>query len=332
MENKQEVERPSHDDSLVIGFGFTILFIVFVVIGGWMAYAPLAATSVAMGKVTPSSAKVIIQHLEGGIIDSILVKDGEEVSKNQPLIKLQNIQIKAQIAQVKNQIDGLNSLLDSKKSRIVSLEEEIGEWEKLFREKLVDKQRIRELKKQKVEVEGDIANTISQIAKAKEQNIILEDRFKRTIITAPQDGIVMGLDIHTTGEVVGPGQKIFEIVPKSSKLIIMAQIVPTDIDKVQIGLLSDTSFPAFDMRRVPPIEGKVIYLSADSVDDKQTRTSYYEAKIEITKNGIDVLKEHNLTLLTGMPATVMIHIGERTVLDYLIKPFKDMVRRSFNEE
>jgi epimerase transport system membrane fusion protein len=332
MHNGQSITRPSHDDSLIIKLGFILLFIVFGVIGGWMAYAPLAATSVALGKVVPSSAKVVIQHLEGGIIDEILVKDGEEVRKNQPLIRLQDLQIRAQIGQINNQIEGLDSLLESKKKRIVALDEEILEWEKLFEQKLIDKQRIRELKKERVQVEGDIANTKSQIAKAIEQNIILKDKLKRTVISAPQNGTIMGLDIHTVGEVIGAGQRIFDIIPQSSKLIVMAQVVPTDIDKVHIGLLSDIIFPAFDMQKVPPIEGRVIYISADSVDDKQIQKSYYEAKIEITQKGIDTLKEYNLTLLAGMPSTVMIHIGDRTVLDYLIGPFKDMVRRGFNEE
>ncbi len=86
------------------------------------------------------------------------------------------------------------------------------------------------------------------------------------------------------------------------------------------------------MKNVPPIDGKVTYISADSVEDPKSGAYYYDAKVEVTKEGIKTLKENNLTLVTGMPATVMIHIGERTMLEYLIKPFKELFRKAFNEE
>lgn len=184
------------DDSLVIRFGLGVLITVFVIFGGWMAFAPLASSSVGTGKVSAGYEKKSIQHLEGGIIETIFVKDGDSVKKGDVLIKLQDIQTKAQldilesqyqdtlglynrlvshkdnlkdivfdsdlvdefvkneqrnlfystknaineeksilenrILQLRNQIDGNTSLLSSKQQRLISINEEVKEWDELL--------------------------------------------------------------------------------------------------------------------------------------------------------------------------------------------------------
>jgi epimerase transport system membrane fusion protein len=331
MENKK-IEMPSYNDSSVIRFGLSIIFIVFVLIGGWMAFAPLASSSVAVGKVSADLDKKTIQHLEGGIVESIFVKDGDFVKKGDVLLKFQDIQIKGQIEQVNNQIQGYSSLILSKKNRLASLKEEIDEWNELYKQRLVDKLRIRELQREQNTVEGDIANTSAEIAKLKEQLIVIKDTLKRSSILAPVDGIINGLSINTAGGVLSPGSIILDIVPNNSKLLVVAQVPTTDIDKVKIGLLAEIRFSAFDLKQAHVIKGKVIHVSADSFVDEATGMPYYEAKIEVTKEGIASLKDYNFVLVSGMPAEVMIKIGDRTALSYLVKPFTDMLSRSFNEE
>ncbi|RLA72826.1 MAG: HlyD family type I secretion periplasmic adaptor subunit [Epsilonproteobacteria bacterium] len=431
IDNKQ-VEMPSYDDSSVIGFGLSIIFIVFVLIGGWMAFAPLASSSVAIGIVSADSEKKTIQHLEGGKITAIYVKDGDEVKKGDVLIKLRDVQIKAQlnilnaqyqdaialfarlkaqrdekatisfseestdedsrhdqrnifvttkktiqdekiitqnrIVQLKNQINGLNSLIDSKNRRIASMNEELLEWEELFKQRLVDKQRIRELKRENNMIEGDLANTRSKIAKLNEQiseiinqQLLKEKEFKketlqkyvetkslisdlqskiisnkdtldRTNIIAPIDGTVVGLNLHTVGGIINPSSPVLEIVPLNAKLIVIAKVKTTDIDKVKNGLLANIMFSAFNLKQVNVIQGKVIHVSADSFTDEVSGEPYYEAKIEVTENGMQTLKEKKYVLVSGMPAQVMISLGERTALSYLVKPFTAMLQGSFNEE
>ncbi|MEA3554318.1 MAG: HlyD family type I secretion periplasmic adaptor subunit [Campylobacterota bacterium] len=431
MNNKQ-IKMPSCDDTKIITFGMSIIFVIFVLIGGWMAFAPLANSSVAMGKVSADTNKKTIQHLEGGIVDGIFVKDGDKVKKDQILLKIKDVQIKAQldillaqyqdslalfnrlqshrnnlefitfskeltdeniiktqmsifetiiktqkdekditknrIVQLNKQIDGLNSLINSKENRLASLSTEVLEWEKLFQEQLVDKMRIRELKREKNMVEGDLANTISEIAKIKEQIsevktqqllrekefekdnllrlvetkskladiksriIATEDTLKRTTLVSPIDGTIVGLDLHTVGGIVTPGKPLLEIVPNNSKLIVIAQVQTMDIDKVRVGLVADIMFSAFNLKQVNIIQGNVILVSADSYIDEVTGMPYYEAKIEVTSEGIETLKENNFVLVSGMPAQVMINIGNRTALSYLVKPFTEMIGKGFNEE
>ena len=79
MSENRDIKMPSTNDSKIIGFGLGVIFLLFVVFGGWMAFARLAESSVAVGKVSADLDKKTLQHLEGGVIESIHVKDGDEV-------------------------------------------------------------------------------------------------------------------------------------------------------------------------------------------------------------------------------------------------------------
>jgi len=283
-------------------------------------------------------------------------------------VKDEKIITENRILQLKNQIAGLNSLIVSKEKRLASIAEEKLEWEVLFKQRLVDKQRIRELDRETNMVEGDLANTQSEIAKLNEQIsetktqqllrekelkkdtlqryveakslisdlkskiIATKDTLDRTNIIAPIDGTVVGLSLHTVGGIIAPGTSILEIIPNNAKLLVIAQVQTTDIDKVRKGLLADIMFSAFNLKQINVIQGKVIHISADSFTDKVTGMPYYEAKIEVNKEGLKTLKENDFVLVSGMPAQVMIKLGDRTALSYLLKPFTEMLGRSFNEE
>ena len=402
MSVEQEIKMPSTDDSKVIGFGLAVVFLLFGVFGGWAAFAPLAESSVAIGKISADLDKKTLQHLEGGVIESIHVKDGDEVKKGDLLLKLRDVHIKSQldifktqyddasalyarlvaqrdnknsvvypdelqnesikkeqnnifyetkksiedekiisqnrVVQLQNQIEGLNSLMEAKKSRLASIKEEILEWEDLYRQKLVDKLKIRELSREQNSIEGDISQTASEIAKlseaineTKNQQLLrekeftketlgelvkaksmlfdlkskivsVEDTLLRTNIVAPIDGTVVGLSLHTVGGVVSPGRDILQIVPQDSKLIVVAQVQTSDVDKVKVGLMADIRFSAFNVQKAHVVEGRVVHVSADSFMDEKSGMPYYEAKIEVTKNGEVQLVDYGFELVSGMPA------------------------------
>lgn len=432
MSENRDIQMPSTSDSKVIGFGLAVIFLLFGVFGGWAAFAPLAESSVAIGKISADLDKKTLQHLEGGVIESIHVKDGDEVKEGDLLLKLRDVHINSQleiykaqyddasalyarlqaqrdskgsviypdelqnesikkeqnnifyetkksiedekiisqnrVVQLENQIDGLNSLMQAKKSRLASIKEETLEWEDLYRQKLVDKLKIRELSREQNSIDGDISQTASEIAKLSEainetrnqqllrekeftketlnelvaaksmlfdlksKIVSIEDTLLRTNIVAPIDGTVVGLSLHTVGGVVAPGRDILQIVPQNSKLIVVAQVQTPDIDKVKVGLTADIRFSAFNVQKAHVVEGRVVHVSADSFMDEKSGLPYYEAKVEVTKNGQVQLVDYGFELVSGMPAEVMIKTSERTVLSYLVKPLTDMISRGFNEE
>ena len=432
MNSNERLEAPSHDDAKEIRFGLGVLVLVFVVFGGWAAFAPLSGAAVAIGKVSADLDKKVLQHLEGGVIERIYVKDGDEVKAGDVLLKLSEVQPRAQldileaqhqdlmalharlvaqrdekqkvafpseltdksiiqeqenifyqaknslrdqriitqnrIVQLENQIEGLESVIVARKSKLDSIVEEIGEWQKLYEQRLVDKIRIRELIRERDQLEGDLAQTRSEIAKNLEhiselqtQQLLTEkeyrrealeqlvrakseladvqskmiatkDTIRRTSIVAPISGTIVGLSLHTAGGVVTPSTEILQIIPKGAKLIVVAHVQTSDIDKVRVGLFSDIRFSAFNIQKAHVVEGVVTHVSADSFVDEVTGEPYYEAKIAVTPRGEEQLEEYGFELVAGMPAEVMIIIEDRTLLSYLVKPFLDMTGRGFNEE
>jgi epimerase transport system membrane fusion protein len=117
-------------------------------------------------------------------------------------------------------------------------------------------------------------------------------------------------------------------------LIVEAQVSPADIDRIHAGQDAELKFPAFKTRTLPRIDGRVISISADRLsDDKQAeKISYYLARIEVGTEGLQVLSKHELVLVPGMPAEVMIKTGERTMLQYLVRPLRDGFARGMKED
>jgi epimerase transport system membrane fusion protein len=154
------------------------------------------------------------------------------------------------------------------------------------------------------------------------------------VIKAPEAGMVMGLAVHTLGAVIPPGGKMLDIVPQGENLIVEAKVAPLDIDRVHVGQSAEVRFSAFKSRSTPKIDGTLIALSADRlVNEKSpTQESYYLARVAITAKGLKSLLDSDLTLLPGMPAEVLIHTGDRTMLQYLADPLKDTIARSFIED
>ncbi len=440
MSSQKKKKSPPKSAVGPILFGLTVLIVVFGFLGGWMYYAPLAGSAVSVGTVSADLEKKTVQHLEGGIVEEILVKDGDVVQKGDTLLKLGNAKVKGQfkmdnqqyleslamearlkaqrdnlpsitfpteltnesynpkirelitgqeemfearkrivsseemitqekIAQLVKQKEGIQHMIDSKNMRLSSVEEELVEWQELYEQQMIDKLKLRDVSREKIAIEGDIASSESRLneidvkiseleatlvykekdfqesvlsdlvqVQAKISNLksmmsIGEDTLKHTIIKAPISGTIIGMKIHTVGGVIGRGTPILEIVPIDSKLIVLAQVKTTDIDKVHKGLLCHIRFSAFDTKNTDVLEGIVKQVSADIIPPtSKGMPPYYEAKIELTKKGREDLKTYKFKLVAGMPAEVMIQLEERTVFEYMIKPLKDMFSRAFNEE
>lgn len=177
---------------------------------------------------------------------------------------------------------------------------------------------------------AELAETRSELASVEEQLNAKRDILTRTSIVAPVSGIVVQKRFHTTGGVVGPGQPILDIVPQDIQLLIDAQVRPVDIDDVATGQTARVHFLAYSERNLPQIVGTVRSVSADSLVDEASGTSYYLAKVEVPPEELAKLGE-GVSITPGMPAEVMIMSAERTLVQYLVQPLMDSLRRTFRE-
>ena len=154
---------------------------------------------------------------------------------------------------------------------------------------------------------------------------------KLSDIKAPVSGTVVGLKANTVGGVIQSGQVLMEIVPTDSSLVVEAQVPPALIDKVQVGLLADLRFSAFNLVSTPIVPGVVKVLGADKLSNPAPAqpAEYYLAQIETTEQGKQLLGQRQIQ--PGMPVEVIIKNGERSFMSYLFKPISDRFARSFKE-
>jgi len=179
------------------------------------------------------------------------------------------------------------------------------------------------------DVETKLSENQKKLAALKDQYAATQDILENTEIKAPEEGTVVGLVLHTTGGVVMPGNPVMSIVPANEELIVEARVMTSDRDRIREKLQVNVMFPAFDIKKTPVIDGEVILVSADRFTDEATKIPYYLCRVKLTKEGIRKLGNRNL--LPGMPAQVVIKTGERTLMDYLVKPLFDRISISFKE-
>ncbi|WP_104026672.1 HlyD family type I secretion periplasmic adaptor subunit [Vibrio jasicida] len=407
----------------------TSLLVLLIMIGGFIAWAslsPLSSAAIAPGVVIVESKRKPVQHLEGGIIESVHVKDGDRVRKNDLLITLSATQAQASLNRLRAQWesdlarlnrlqseladhpeiqfdtrllsrnhskeiqsiirtqqalyekrrslrDGENNILAKKieqarlnmfglqkryqagKESLRYLAEQVAMHKKLLTSGNTSKSRYLDLQREHSQLEGQIADLSAQIGRAKgfvaeakmelanaefnyaktlgeevqelerklnetrEAMINANDVLKRVEIRAPQGGVVVGLNVVGQHAIIAPGDTLMEIVPQEDELIVEALVKPEDIEALHIGQATQVRLTAFSFRKTPPIEGKLIHISADRISDQATGSSAYLARVSLDANMLAELGE-SVSLYPGMPAEVMILIDEQTPLNYLLNP------------
>lgn len=168
-------------------------------------------------------------------------------------------------------------------------------------------------------------------------------RLDRMEVRAPIAGEVFDMTVFANSEVVRPGEPIMQIVPHDAALVVMARIEPVDVDQVFPRQPVVLRFPAFPQRETPEFDGHVVRVSADAVLDESTGLSWYE--VELAMEGLAAGDEEQgpggevprrqfggLDIAPGMPVEAYIQTGQRTVIDYLVKPVTDFFYRSMREE
>ncbi|HYD66545.1 HlyD family type I secretion periplasmic adaptor subunit [Azospirillum sp.] len=179
------------------------------------------------------------------------------------------------------------------------------------------------------EIADELETVDKELADLRQRLVAAEDVLRRATVTAPESGVVVDLKVFTKGGVVRSGETIMELVPQQDDLLIDVRVQPQDIDVVHAGLPAEVALTAFNRRKMPPLYGEVVRISADQLVDAATSEAYYSARIRLKADSRAAIR--HLKLSPGMPADVMIVVGERTALDYLISPITDGLHRAMRE-
>jgi adhesin transport system membrane fusion protein len=147
------------------------------------------------------------------------------------------------------------------------------------------------------------------------------DQFDRTVVRAPVRGTIKNIRVNTVGGVIQPGQDIMEIVPLEDRLLVEAKVRPHDVAFLRPGLPAKVKLTAYDYTIYGALDGELELISPDTLREERrgVEETYYRVLVR-TRNSSLRAGGKELPIIPGMTASVEIRTGEKSVLDYLLKP------------
>lgn len=175
--------------------------------------------------------------------------------------------------------------------------------------------------KTELERAADYSETLEKLGSLKQQLKLSQDQLERTTLTSPMRGVVNKLSVTTIGGVVRPGEEIMQIIPLDEEMFIDARIAPKDIANVKVGQDATIKLSAYDYTIYGSLQGAVHFVSADTFKDERDPQAqpYYKVTLRVDLAHLSE-RQRSLEIRPGMQATVELHTGEKTILEYLLKP------------
>lgn len=174
----------------------------------------------------------------------------------------------------------------------------------------------------------------AQLLRLEEDRRPLKDAELKQTLRAPVEGVVINLKVKTPGAVIAPGAPVLEIVPRNQPLVVEAHVHPEQIADVTLNQAASLHLTAYSTRKVPRIDGRVIYIGADRLEDNITREAYYLVRTSVEPASLAharAVSGEPVALAPGMGAEVFITTRARSALTYLLDPILQGINRSMRE-
>lgn len=268
--------------------------------------------------------------------------------------------LRQRIAQYEDEIRSYEVQISAIESQMALIEPELAGLRKLHDKQLVTINRLNEMERTAVQMRGSkaaltaqIAGARARIAETREQMLNVNKQMRsesstqlaevigqlndqhlrvatatdtadRTVIRAPQSGVVDKIAYLTVGSAIPAGQPIMQVVPDSDNMVVDAHVRPQDIDQIRVGQKARVTFSGLNRQATPDISGSVIFVSPDLTTDQRTGQTYYRIKVRLDAK--ELANNPEIALKAGMPAEVFVETGDRSILSYLFKPLFDQIR------
>ncbi|WP_404463168.1 HlyD family efflux transporter periplasmic adaptor subunit [Vreelandella aquamarina] len=359
----------------------------------WASLFRIDEVARATGEVIASSRVQIIQSVDGGVLEELLVKEGDRVEPGQLLARLEQARLGASVGEVEARLFALQARATRLRAEV------IGERQLVFSEDLLERSpetaRVEEALFQQRQLgleeelrtmqvamslaqrelrlveqlyaDGDasgsellrvqrglneadarlvnrrnkfledarleLAKAEDDIAQSLQTLTLRQQEQQDSVFVAMVPGIVKNIRVTTVGGVLRAGEELMQIIPVDDDLMIEAKVSTADISRVVPGLEATIRFDTFDYTIFGGVKGEVDYVSADSLKEETNRGMdiYYRVRIKPESYPVTSTTGRELDVLPGMTAQVDIRTGERTVMDYLLKPLRKTLSESFGE-
>ena len=184
------------------------------------------------------------------------------------------------------------------------------------------------------EARQELAKAEDDIAQTEQQLISRQEEQDNSIFRAQLPGVVKNIRVTTVGGVLRPGDELMQIVPAEDNLLLEARISPSDIGRVVRGLSANIRLDPFDYTIYGTVKGKVTYVSADTIKEESENGTeiFYRVHVKPDSLPVKTTTGEKLTLSPGMTAQVDVRTGERSLMNYLLKPIRKTLSSAFGEE
>ncbi len=243
----------------------------------------------------------------------------EEVAISEPMVaqgikpKIEFLKLQREMSHISEQYNALLASIPRINAAMSQINSKIRETQSEFRMK----------------AQQDLNQAETEYSRVNVESSALADQVTRTDIRSPINGIVQRLYVNTIGGVIKPGDNLVEIVPTEGGLLIEAKIKPSDIAFIYPGQKSVVKVTAYDFSIYGSLDGKVVTISPDTVIDKNDNV-YYIVKIKTNKKYLGS-PEKPLKIIPGMMVNVDIVTGQKTILEYILKPILKAKQYTFTE-
>lgn len=370
-----------------------VLLLALLAFVAWALVFRIDEVARASGEVIASSRVQIIQSVDGGVLEQLLVREGDRVAAGQQLARLEQTRLNAAVGEVEARLFALRAKATRLRAEVTGdaqltftsdLLQRAAETtrieEALFRQRqfglqeelrtldvavtlsqrevqlvetlyaagdasgsellrvqrglneaearLINRRNkfLEDARLELTRVEDEIAQNAQTLARRRQEQ-------QDSLFTAMMPGIVKNIRVTTVGGVLRSGEELMQIVPVDDELMIEARVSTADIARVVPGLEATLRFDTFDYTIFGGVKGVVSYVSADSLKEETSRGTeiYYRVHIRPASHPVTSTTGRRLDILPGMTAQVDIRTGERTLMDYLLKPLRKTLSESFGE-
>ena len=227
--------------------------------------------------------------------------------------KMEHLELEAEVESLDGEMKSLAPSVPKSRAAVEEAKQRLREGQIRFR---------REAREELGKTEQEIARIKELLKRAREQG-------SRAEIKSPISGVVKNLRFNTIGGVIKPGEPVMEIVPTGENLVIQSRLNPTDRGYVNEGQKALVKISTYDYARYGGLDGTVIQVAPDTSMDENGQP-YFRVIVQTEKNYLGS-EEGSLPIVPGMQATVNIHTGKKSVMDYLIKPVLKLRDEAFRE-
>jgi HlyD family secretion protein len=309
---------------------------------------------------------VLAPFLPGEPASQAIADQSAQFQERRRSLRGQEDILEARIAQLQTEIEGIRIEHTATETQLGYIRTELAGVLELYAQKLVQLPRVMALQRERARLEGTIGRLIADAAKAgrniaeirldidqlrekfreedaraltevrqrigetREKLTVADDVLRRSYIAAPIAGSVQGLRVGGSGQVIRQGEPLLDIVPTDYRLQISARFDPNDIADLRPGQQVEIRFPAFYARTTPLLLGRLESVSRDRLVEEGTGQPYFLGLI--TTEQLDIPPDLRGRIRAGMPAEVVVPLGERTIISYLVSPLSQSLRRTFIEK